>query len=81
MYYVRVERFNGRRDYYRLADIFDSRGFGNNIEYNEGWEERDRKVHPHLRFLDEQDALAYVLAFGGEIKREMPFSARNDCGV
>lgn len=78
-YYISVHELNGRNDFYRLAKLFEERGFGDNVEYNAGWHEETRRVLPHLRFLDEQDALAYVLAHGGEIKKEMPFYAINDC--
>lgn len=78
-YYVRVRKLNGRNDFYQLGASLEVRGFGDNVEYCEGWHETTRRVLPHLRFLDEQDALAYVLAHGGECKREPPFYAINDC--
>lgn len=67
--YVIIERINGRYGYARLSEKLVELGLGEATEYYEG----DDMVRPHLRFLDDQDALAYVLVFGGEVKEEIPF--------
>jgi hypothetical protein len=74
-YYLRVKKLNGRNDLFRLAN---SCAFGDSVEYNEGWDEEGKRILPHLRFLDEEDALAYVLVHGGEFKKEPPFYVKKD---
>jgi len=73
-FYVEVERINGR---YGLAEISAKildRGFEDRISYNEGgwYDTETTTVKPHLKFEHEDDALAYVLAFGGVISRKIP---------
>lgn len=72
--YVQIPRINGRFDFVELVDKLNIRGFEDRVEYSEGgW--RDYMmftVQPHLKFENEDDALAYVLAFGGEITKSLP---------
>ena len=72
--YVTVQRLNGRRDFYNLATILDARGFGDRVEYYSGSVAKDGidTIRPHLKFKEDEDALAYILAYGGEISKEMP---------
>lgn len=75
MYYVQIKRVNGRNDFYQLAKMMAERGYGNNVEYFQGDGDEDRwHVLPHLRFLDEQDALAYCLTYGGKLRKSVPTS-------
>jgi hypothetical protein len=73
--YVKVQRINGKHDLAELAAKLEPKGFGDRVEYNSGgW--RDRQfyiVAPHLKFENEDDAIAYVLAYGGEISKILPF--------
>jgi hypothetical protein len=72
MYYIPIR--------YTVAEIgahFDElreKGFSNRVEYDfGGWSDYEtRLVVPHVRFVNEDDAIAYKLAFGGEILREKP---------
>lgn len=68
MYYVAIQRLNGRRDFYELANLLDKRGYDNRVEYFEG----DEDVLPHLRFLDENDALVYCLTYGCAMSSGIP---------
>ena len=74
MYYITVDLLNGRRDFYELACKLSERGYEDRVEYNPGgW--RDNQISivlPHLKFLNEDDALAYVLSYGGNISRCVP---------
>ena len=78
MYYVQIKRVNGRNHFYHLAKMIAERGYGDNVEYSPGNGDVYRgHVLPHLRFLDEQDALAYCLTYGGTIRKSVPTS---ECG-
>lgn len=74
MWYVTVPRINGRYTLIELAQRLQIRGIEDRVEYSDGgWQ--DHMLHtvlPHLRFEFEDDALAYILTFGGEISREIP---------
>lgn len=72
--YVAIERINGRYDFVELVSKLQMRGFEDRVEYSEGgWQDyMMHTVQPHLKFDNEDDALAYVLAFGGEISKEIP---------
>lgn len=74
MWYVAIDRINGRYRFAELADKLRIRGFEERVEYSEGgWQDyMMHTVQPHLKFENEDDALAYVLAFGGEISKEIP---------
>ena len=71
-YYVRIGRLN-RNTLVTNADWIQECNFGV-VEYNGGgWEDHaERNVAPHLRFDSREDALAYVLAKGGEYSEEVP---------
>jgi len=72
--YVQIKRLNGRHDFARLAIELQLKGFEDRVEYHQGgWEDKVvPKVAPHLKFEYHDDALAYVLAYGGEVSKEVP---------
>ena len=72
--YVKIDRLNGRRDAYELASRLEPKGFDDRVEYYAGgWEDQYiGNIAPHLKFEYEEDAIAYVLAYGGEISRDLP---------
>ena len=72
--YVKIKRLNGRNDFLRLAWELQRKGFEDRVEYHQGgWEDKVvPKVAPHLKFENHDDALAYVLAYGGEVSKEIP---------
>lgn len=63
LYYVRINRLNGRKDFCDLAEMLLEHGYGDRVEYFQGgWV--DNLIYtaaPHLRFILEEDALAYSL--------------------
>jgi hypothetical protein len=73
MIYVRIKKINGRNDHYVLGAWLNQSGVGE-VEYNEGgWNDRHLgNIAPHLKFEREEDAVAYVLANGGEISKTIP---------
>ena len=72
-YYVCIDQINGRRAFYQLADMMEKRGYDDRVEYFQGTDCAHRGyILPHLRFLDEQDALAYCLTHGGSISKSLP---------
>jgi hypothetical protein len=75
MFYVVIPRINGRQDMLNIATTLDERGYEGRVEYNEGgWMDRELEtVLPHLRFNDEQDAIAYVLTYGGMVSKTLPY--------
>jgi len=77
-YYVQVPRLN-RNTLIANADWIHSCKFGL-VEYNEGgWSDHEeRNVAPHFRFESREDALAYILAKGGEFSEEVPLTPPND---
>ena len=72
--YIQVEKINGRNGLAELAEKLSRLGFEDTVLYNEGgWQDNSIEIaHPHLRFENEQDAVAYVLAFGGRISKVLP---------
>lgn len=72
-FYVKIPRLNGRMDHVALGSWLNQSGVGE-VDYNEGgWTDQCiRNVSPHLRFESECDAIAFVLAHGGEISRTIP---------
>lgn len=72
-FYVKIDRINGNSEWYPLVHKLHEGGY-KNVEYHEGgWV--DNCVYsaaPHLKFEVEEDALAYVLTYGGECYREIP---------
>ena len=75
MFYVAIPRINGRNDMLELAKKLEGHGYGDNVEYNMGgWMDREiNTVLPHLKFDEEQDAIAYVLTYGGAVSRSLPY--------
>lgn len=73
MIYVRIKRLNGNRDYADLGSWLNQSGV-RAVDYNEGgWSDQlIRNVAPHLKFENHEDAMAYVLAHGGEISKVIP---------
>lgn len=73
-WYVAIPRVNGRINFFIMADMLRSKGFGDRVEYHEpGWMDLSpNRVLPHLKFEYEDDAIAYVLTFGGEMKESVP---------
>jgi hypothetical protein len=72
--YVRIPRLRNHGDYLKLAELLSERKFDDSVEYNNGgWMDYEiGTVSPHLKFYSESDALAYVLAFGGEVFHRIP---------
>lgn len=58
-----------------LAERLNDSRYGDNVEYNTGgW--MDKEIHtvlPHLKFDEEQDAIAYVLTYGGTVSKTLPY--------
>ena len=81
VYYVKT-RLNGRKDYVRLAEFFNERGITNAEYFQGGW--ADQMVHniaSHIKFEDESDAIAYVLAVGGQVSKTIPMEDQKTSGV
>lgn len=76
MWYVVVDKIIGRYDYIDLATRLNYRGIEDRVEYSEGgWQDNNLKiVLPHLRFEFEDDALAYVISYGGKVVNDIPVS-------
>ncbi len=72
--YVSIESAIGRFQLLSLAEKLIERGFGDRVEYNAGgWQDRSFGIiRPHLKFENHDDAMAYVLAFGGTVSSEPP---------
>jgi hypothetical protein len=72
--YVRIKRLNGRNEFAKFAWELRQKGFEDRVEYYQGGCEGEvvLKIAPHLKFENHDDALAYVLAYGGEVSKEMP---------
>lgn len=73
-WYVEIPKINGRFNLMLLAEQLDIRGFDDRVEYFDGgWQDKSMEnAQPHLKFENEDDAIAYILAFGGELKRTIP---------
>ena len=73
MIYVRIKRLNGRQDHAILGEWLNQSGVGE-VDYNEGgWNDRFLgNTAAHLRFERHEDAIAYILANGGEISKTLP---------
>jgi hypothetical protein len=73
MIYVRIERMNGRGDHVKIGEWINQSGTGL-VYYNAGgWCDRGLgHIAPHLKFENDEDAIAYVLANGGEISKTIP---------
>jgi hypothetical protein len=73
-WYVKIPKINGRINFVLLAEQLGIRGFDDRVEYHEGgWEDNVLETTlPHLKFEFEDDAIAYILAYGGEISKTVP---------
>lgn len=73
MIYVRIPRVNGRRDFITLSEWAERSGT-TSVYYSEGgWvDDNVFTVESHLKFKEEADAIAFVLAHGGEISKTPP---------
>jgi hypothetical protein len=73
-WYVEIPIVSGRRHFLELSEKIDNKKLGDNVEYNSGgWEDGSCNIiSPHLKFDDLNDALIYVLSYGGEITQSIP---------
>lgn len=73
MIYVRIPRINGRQDHANLGFWLNQSGVCE-ADYDEGgWDDRQLgNVAAHLKFENHEDAIAYVLAHGGEVSKTIP---------
>ena len=70
--YVKIDRINGRNDFYNIVKSLNELGVVAEY-YRGGWGDyRIPLSAPHLKFEDEEDALIYILKFGGELLKEIP---------
>lgn len=71
-YYVKIERLD-RFDRMFLGIWLEESGV-KEIDYHEGgWMDNCvNNVHPHLKFENEIDCLAYILSHGGEVSKTIP---------
>ena len=73
-YYIEIPRINGRNDMARLSHRLYICGYKDSVEYCAGgWADSDLEViRPHLKFEDEQDAVAYSLTYGVNVSKVPP---------
>jgi hypothetical protein len=74
-YYIHIQKLNGKKTLVELAERLYNNGYDDRVEYNAGSSYHDGVTHyiePHLRFVNEDDALAYILTYGGKILKEPP---------
>mgnify|MGYP003657946187 CR=1 FL=1 len=73
-FYIKIKALNGRQGFFELSEKLNIKGFEDRVEYYAGdWEDNDVYASwPHLKFEHEDDALAYILAYGGEIRNTVP---------
>jgi len=73
-WYVEIPRLNGRLDFALLAEKLNIKGFEDRVEYHSGgWSDYNlESTRPHLKFENEDDAVAYVLAHGGSYGTTVP---------
>lgn len=69
MYYVRINRLNGRNDFYDLVKRLNEHGY-DRVEYFSSTQYDD--YDSHLRFVLEGDAVAYCLAHGTTYSTNIP---------
>lgn len=72
-YYVEAH-LNGRVQFLHLAEWCDQHCLSDDVYYDGGsWHDNIvGTVLPHLKFHNEEDALLYVLAFGGRVSTTIP---------
>lgn len=75
-YYVSINRLRSREDYLHLSEWSHRSGTGDRFKYSKGgWEDYQATLAlPHLRFEREDDAIAYVLTYGGSYSTTIPSS-------
>lgn len=73
-WYVEIPKINGRFEFVDLVEKLNIKGFEDRVEYySGGWaDDMLETTQPHLKFENEDDALAYILAYGGAISRTVP---------
>lgn len=73
MIYVKIRRLIGAQDRVNLGNWLIQSGVGEVDYFEGGWSDRCLgNLHPHLKFEREEDAVAWVLAHGGEISKTIP---------
>jgi len=72
-FYVKIRRLNGRQDHALLGEWLNQSGVIE-VDYHEGgWADQCiNNIHPHLKFEKEEDAMAWVLAHGGNYTTRIP---------
>ena len=82
-FYITIDRLNGRHQLMLLAEKLLTKGFDDRVEYHEGgWSDgMIRNTAPHLRFESEDDAIAYVLAYGGTYSTKIPEAVSPDYSI
>ena len=78
-WYVVIPPLNGRVGFVDLAEDLLNKGFEDRVEYfSGGWiDNMVTAVYPHLKFENEDDAIAYVLACGGTVTTKLPIRLDN----
>jgi hypothetical protein len=73
-WYVAIPKINGRFAFVEFAEKLGIRGFADRVFYYDGgwYDDVLGLTLPHLRFEHRDDAVAYILAFGGEISTTVP---------
>ena len=73
-FYVIIERMNGRNELVSLAEKLYNCGFDDRVEYYQGgWLDSEYgNVYPHLKFENEDDAIAYALSVGKHVIKSVP---------
>lgn len=73
-YYIPISPIKRKIDFVNLAEKISINGFGDRVEYHRGgWEDHSiSTVSPHLKFEYEDDAIAFSLAYGGVVQRDVP---------
>ena len=74
MYYIVIPRINSRLAFFELVKKLEERGYDDRVEYCDGgWADNEiQSVLSHLKFSNKEDALAYVLTYGGSVLTEIP---------
>lgn len=72
-HFVNIRPVNGRHDFFDLVNRLKAQGI-EDAEYSAGgWVDGSLQVaEPHIKFAREDDALAFVLAYGGIYCTEKP---------
>ena len=72
--YVKIDSHLSQHELVQLAEKLINKGFSGSIEYfSGGWTDSSvSNIAPHLKFNSEDEALIYVLTYGGEMSRDVP---------